>query len=110
MTTQCALSPGKSIRSWTSGSPDWAPDHPVEVPPAGGRRRVESRADWHWSVPDDRVCQRRPHLLRGARAYFGGAPAAKPVTVKQIGETAARIAAMLNGEIDLMTNLPPDQI
>jgi peptide/nickel transport system substrate-binding protein len=42
--------------------------------------------------------------------YFGGAPVAKKLTVKQIGETAARMAAALNGEVDLMTNLPPEQI
>ena len=42
--------------------------------------------------------------------YFEGAPVAKKLTVRQIGETAARMAAALNGEVDLMTNLPPDQI
>jgi peptide/nickel transport system substrate-binding protein len=42
--------------------------------------------------------------------YFGGAPAAKKVTVRVIPEVAARMAALINGEIDLATNVPPDQV
>jgi peptide/nickel transport system substrate-binding protein len=42
--------------------------------------------------------------------YFGGAPAAKRLTVRLIPETAARMAALINGEVDLVTNVPPDQI
>jgi peptide/nickel transport system substrate-binding protein len=41
--------------------------------------------------------------------YFGGAPAAKKLTVRLIPEVAARIAAIVNGEVDLATNVPPDQ-
>ncbi len=42
--------------------------------------------------------------------YFGGAPAAKKVTIKVIGETATRMSALINGEVDIATNVPPDQI
>jgi len=41
--------------------------------------------------------------------YWGGAPAAKRWTLKVIPEVAARIAAMVNGEIDIVANVPPDQ-
>jgi len=40
---------------------------------------------------------------------WGGAPAAKRWTLKVIPEVAARIAAMVNGEIDIVANVPPDQ-
>ncbi len=42
--------------------------------------------------------------------YFGGAPTAKKVTIRLIPETAARMAALINGEVDIVTNVPPDQI
>lgn len=41
--------------------------------------------------------------------YWGGAPAAKRLTLKVIPEVASRIAAMVNGEIDIVANVPPDQ-
>ncbi len=42
--------------------------------------------------------------------YFGGAPAAKKLTIRVIPETATRMSALINGEVDLATNVPPDQI
>lgn len=42
--------------------------------------------------------------------YFGGVPAAKKVTLRAIPELATRLAAIQNGEVDLITTLPPDQI
>jgi len=42
--------------------------------------------------------------------YFGGAPAAKRLTVRVIPEVASRMAALINGEVDLVTNVPPDQL
>lgn len=42
--------------------------------------------------------------------YFGGAPTAKRLTVRVIPEVASRMAALINGEVDLVTNVPPDQL
>ena len=44
------------------------------------------------------------------RDYWGGAPAAQKVTFRVIPEVATRIAAVTNGEVELITNVPPDQI
>jgi peptide/nickel transport system substrate-binding protein len=51
------------------------------------------------------------HLTFEAHAdYFGGAPAAEQVTVRLIPEVATRVAAILNDEVDLITDVPPDQL
>ncbi len=55
-------------------------------------------------IKDDRI------TFEAHDRYFGGAPAAKKVTIRLIPETAARMAAVINGEVDLATNVPPDQI
>ncbi len=55
-------------------------------------------------IKDDRI------TFEAHDRYFGGAPAAKKLTVRLIPETAARMAAVINGEVDLATNVPPDQI
>jgi peptide/nickel transport system substrate-binding protein len=55
-------------------------------------------------VKDDRM------VFEANEKYFGGAPAAKKVTIRLIPETAARMAALQNGEVDIVTNVPPDQI
>ena len=55
-------------------------------------------------VKDDRM------VFEAHDKYFGGAPVAKKLTVRLIPETAARLAALINGEVDLVTNVPPDQI
>lgn len=44
------------------------------------------------------------------RDYWGGAPAAQKVTFRIIPEVATRSAAASNGEVELITNVPPDQI
>jgi peptide/nickel transport system substrate-binding protein len=42
---------------------------------------------------------------------FWGEPAPfERITVKQIAETASRITALKNGEVDLVTNIAPDQL
>jgi peptide/nickel transport system substrate-binding protein len=53
-------------------------------------------------VNDDRV------VLDANRDYFQGKIAADRVIFRPIPETAARIAALLAGEVDLITKLPPD--
>jgi len=42
--------------------------------------------------------------------YWDQAPAAKRITFRLIPETATRVAALLSGEVDIITNLPPDQV
>jgi peptide/nickel transport system substrate-binding protein len=42
--------------------------------------------------------------------YFAGLPAAKRVRESAIPEVSTRIAALLNGEVDLILDLPPDQV
>jgi peptide/nickel transport system substrate-binding protein len=41
--------------------------------------------------------------------YWMGRPTAKTVTFKAIPELAARVAGLISGEYDLITNIPPDQ-
>ncbi|MFP4378611.1 MAG: ABC transporter substrate-binding protein, partial [Spirochaetales bacterium] len=42
--------------------------------------------------------------------YWGGTPPAKSITFYEIPEFAGRITALFNGEVDLIANVPPDQI
>ncbi len=44
------------------------------------------------------------------RDYWGDAPAAQKVTFRVIPEVATRSAAASNGEVELITNVPPNQI
>lgn len=43
-------------------------------------------------------------------AYFGGVAAAQRVTVRGIPEVSTRVAALLNDELDLIVDLPADQV
>lgn len=42
--------------------------------------------------------------------YFGGKPTAQSVTFREVPEPAARIAGLVSGEFDIITNVAPDQI
>lgn len=55
-------------------------------------------------VPDTRM------LFEAHAGYWGGAPAAANVELVGIPETSTRVAALLNDEIDMAMDLPPDQI
>lgn len=55
-------------------------------------------------VPDNRLS------FEAHEAYFEGVPAAERVTVRAIPEISTRIAALLNDEVDLIVDLPADQI
>lgn len=55
-------------------------------------------------IEDDRMA------FEAHAQYFGGAPAAGTVTARFIPEVTTRVAGMLNGELDLVTDLPPDQL
>lgn len=57
--------------------------------------------DW---VKDDRV------TLDAHPDYWGGRIDADRVVFRPIPETAARIAALLRGEVDIITKLPPDHV
>src|SRR5262245_42265983 len=54
-------------------------------------------------VKDDKL------VLEGNADYWGGKPDFDRMIVRAIPETAPRIAALLKGEVDLITQLPPDQ-
>jgi len=41
--------------------------------------------------------------------YFGGRPDFERLIVRAIPETSPRVAALLKGEVDIITQLPPDQ-
>ena len=55
-------------------------------------------------VKDDRL------LLDATPGYWGGKPEADRFAFRPIPDTAARIAALLRGEVDLITRLPPDHV
>ena len=42
--------------------------------------------------------------------FWGAKPPLDTVTVRRIPEMATRITALKNGEVDIITNLPPDQL
>lgn len=42
--------------------------------------------------------------------YWDAAPAAKRITFRLIPETSTRVSALLAGEVNIITNLPPDQV
>jgi peptide/nickel transport system substrate-binding protein len=55
--------------------------------------------------------KREAQLVAEAHAqYWDAAPAAKRITFRLIPETATRVSALLAGEVDIITNLPPDQV
>jgi len=54
-----------------------------------------------WTKDDRFVADANPD-------YFGGKPDFDRLIVRPIPETAARIAALLKGEVDMITQLPPD--
>ncbi len=42
--------------------------------------------------------------------YFGGTPTAASVTFREIPEPSTRVAGLVSGEFDIITNVAPDQI
>jgi len=49
-------------------------------------------------------------LLEANPGYWGAAPGVKTLRFKDIPEVAARVTALITGEIDLTYGLPPDQL
>src|SRR5262244_486449 len=54
-------------------------------------------------VKDDRL------MLEANPDYWGGKPDFDKLIVRSIPETAPRVAALLKGEVDVITQVPPDQ-
>ncbi len=63
----------------------------------GPYRFVEMRADEHI-------------VLEAFDDYWGERAPASRVTFRVIPEVAARVTALVNGEADIVTNIPPDQV
>lgn len=55
-------------------------------------------------VPNQRIVYERFDDFWGDKAPF------KKVTVRRIAELSARITALKNNEVDIITNIPPDQV
>ncbi len=55
-------------------------------------------------VPNQRIVYERFDRFWGEKAPFSR------ITVRRIPELSARITALKNGEVDLITNIPPDQL
>ncbi|AZO81507.1 MULTISPECIES: ABC transporter substrate-binding protein [unclassified Bosea (in: a-proteobacteria)] len=49
-------------------------------------------------------------VLEAFDDYFMGKPTAKRVTFRRVPELAARVAGLVAGDYDLITNIPPDQM
>ena len=49
----------------------------------------------------------RQLALSANEDYWGGAPAAKSVVIREIPEGAARVAALLSGDVDVIDDVPP---
>ncbi len=49
-------------------------------------------------------------VLEAFDDYFMGPPTARSLEFRQIPELAARVAALQAGDVDIITNLPPDQV
>ena len=55
-------------------------------------------------TPDDEL------VLERYDGYWGDLPPARRIVFRVIPEVAARITALINGEVQLATNIPPDQV
>ncbi len=55
-------------------------------------------------VPDEQL------VLEPHDAYFGGKPTASRIIFRVVPEIQARVTALLSGEVNLITNVPPDQL
>jgi peptide/nickel transport system substrate-binding protein len=60
-----------------------------------------------YSVAEFRIDERL--VLKAHDKYFGGRPTVDELTYKVVPELASRLNALSNGEVDLVTELSPDQ-
>jgi peptide/nickel transport system substrate-binding protein len=49
-------------------------------------------------------------ILEAFDDYWGGTPPVSRVTFRVIPEVSTRVAAIASGEVDMVTNIPPDQV
>ncbi len=49
-------------------------------------------------------------VLEAFDHYWGGLPPASRVTFRVIPEVSTRVAAIVSGEVDIVTNIPPDHV
>jgi peptide/nickel transport system substrate-binding protein len=54
--------------------------------------------------------QSQATVLEAFDDYFMGQPTASMVTFQAVPELAARVAGLVSGEFDMITNVPPDQV
>lgn len=102
-----------------------APDPLLEQRLASWASWIVDKDDWLAKAKDKGYAQfpvgTGPYMLDEYRAdqyirlkafdgYWGGAPTASTVTFKKVQEPAARIAGLVSGEFDIVTNVAPDQI
>src|SRR5258708_3666841 len=81
-------------RSYAQLGPDGYARNPIGTGPYRVRRMVR----------DDRI------ELEAFDEYWMGRPTARAVSFRAIPEVASRMAGLASGELDLITNVPPDQI
>jgi peptide/nickel transport system substrate-binding protein len=72
--------------------------HALHVAPIGTGPYVLSSLS---ATGDTAILDRNPH-------YWGKAPGIPTVTVKEIEDTQTRLAALQAGEVDIITDVPPD--
>lgn len=98
---QTMIVPKKYVMS-LSGDPDKLEDSDYEAfslkPVGTGPYKITE------FVPNQRVVYERFDEFWGEKAPF------KKVTMRRIPELTGRITALKNGEVDIITNIPPDQI
>lgn len=98
---QSMIVPEKYIKGLT-GSPDEAEDSDFEAfglkPVGTGPYAITE------FIPGQKLVWER------YEKYWGEKPDLQKATVTRINEMAARITALKNGEADIITNVPPDQI
>jgi peptide/nickel transport system substrate-binding protein len=61
-----------------------------------------------WIVKERKKQERT--VLEANPNWWGGVPRINRIVVRPIPEAATRVAALLAGEVDLVANIPPDQI
>jgi len=77
---------------------EMGPDAYAQAPIATGPYKVVSHS------------QNEATVLEAFDDYFLGLPSASKVTFQAVPELAARVAGLVSGEFDLITNVPPDQV